>query len=200
MRSQSVSFDSLLEVNKKPTASEKGTATHLVLQFCDYENVEKNGLENEIARLLEKRFISERTAKIVDRAQLEGFFKSELYSLINSAKEIRREFRFRMFRPASDFTQNASIKALVADKKIFVQGSIDLIIEDSLGELILCDYTTDRVSKEERANRELLISNLRERHGEQLKQYEYATEHIFGRSPRKIYIYLTALGEAVEIF
>ena len=199
LRSQSVSFDNLLEVNKKPTASEKGTATHLILQFCDYNNVEKNGLENEIARLLEKRFISERTAKIVDRAHLKGFFESELYSLIRSAREIRREFRFRMFRPASDFTQNEEIKALVSDKKIFVQGSIDLIIEDSLGELILCDYKTDRVSREEKDNRELLISNLRERHGEQLRQYEYATERIFGRRPKKIYIYLTSLGEAVEI-
>ena len=200
LRSQTVSFDSLLEVNKKPTASEKGTATHLVLQFCDYDNIDKNGLENEMSRLLENRFITERTAKIVDRAQLEGFFRSELYTLIRCAKDIRREFRFRMFRPASDFTQNENIKTLVSDKKIFVQGSIDLIIENKLGELALCDYKTDRVSKEEKENRELLISNLRERHGEQLKQYKYATEQIFGRRPKKIYIYLTALGEAVEIF
>lgn len=199
MRSQKVSFDSLLEVNKKPSASEKGTATHLFLQFCDYENVEKNGLDDEIARLLEKRFISERTAKIIDRAQLEGFFKSGLYALIHAAKNIRREFRFRLFRPASDFTQNEQTKALVAEKKIFVQGSIDLIIETKDDEIILCDYKTDKVSSDERADRDLLLSSIKERHGEQLKQYKFAIQRIFGREPSKIFVYLTAIGEAIEI-
>ncbi|MBR2432823.1 MAG: PD-(D/E)XK nuclease family protein, partial [Clostridia bacterium] len=199
MRSQSVSFDSILELNKKTTATEKGTATHLFLQFCDYYNVDKNGLENEIARLINKRFISERTAKIIDRDQLRDFFASKLYALIRCAKSVRREFRFGMHRPASDFTQNDKIKSFVSDKKIFVQGSIDLIIEDAHGELILCDYKTDKVTENERNDRALLISTMREKHGHQLKQYEYAIEQIFGRKPKKIFVYLTAIGEAIEL-
>ncbi len=199
MRSQSVSFDSILELNKKTTATEKGTATHLFLQFCDYDNVDKNGLENEIARLINKRFISERTAKIIDRDQLRVFFASKLYALIRCAKSVRREFRFGMHRPASDFTQNDKIKSFVSDKKIFVQGSIDLIIEDAHGELILCDYKTDKVTENERNDRALLISTMREKHGHQLKQYEYAIEQIFGRKPKKIFVYLTAIGEAIEL-
>ena len=199
MRSQNIDFDSLLEVNKKPTASEKGTATHQFLQFCDYEKIDEFGVEAEIARLKDARFISERTARIIDRNQLKGFFESELYSGIRSAQKVHREFRFRMFRPASDFTEDQNLKALVSEKKIFVQGSIDLIIEDRDGDLILCDYKTDRVSADEKNDRELLIKNMREKHGEQLKQYEYAINRIFGRAPKKIYIYLLSIGSAIEI-
>ena len=199
MRSQKVDFDSLLEVNKKPTASEKGTATHAFLQFCDYKNIDENGLDAEIERLCSSKFISERTAKIIDRRQLEGFFESELYASIRAAAKVHREFRFRLFRPASDFTENENLKSLVKEKKIFVQGSIDLIIEDMHGELTLCDYKTDKVSAEEKADRELLLQNLKQKHGEQLLQYEYAIKRIFNQTPKKKYIYLTSLGEAIEI-
>ena len=199
MRSHNVNFDSLLEVNKKPTASEKGTATHLFLQFCNYKNVDENGLDAEIERLRTERFISDRTAKIIDRRQLEGFFKSELYSSIRTAAKVHREFRFRIFRPASDFTKNEELKSLIEDKKIFVQGSIDLIIEDMHGNLTLCDYKTDKVSAEEKVDRDLLLKNLKEKHGEQLLQYEYAIKRIFNQTPKNKYIYLTSLGEAIEI-
>ena len=49
---------------------------------------------------------------------------------------------------AADFTEDETLRALVADKKIFVQGSIDLIIEKDQGELLLCDYKTDRLTAE----------------------------------------------------
>ena len=199
MRRAPGDFDSLLEINKKPTAAEIGTATHAFLQFCDYESVEKNGLEYEIQRLRNERFITERTATIINKKQLEGFFKSELYRLISSAKSIRREFHFGMFRNATDFTEREEIKSLVSGKKIFVQGSIDLIIETEDGEIVLCDYKTDRISSEERADRELLIRNMKEKHGEQMTQYRYATRQIFGREPKLTYIYSLMLGEVIEI-
>lgn len=199
MQSQNLSFDSLRDTIHKASASEKGTATHLFLQFCDYDNVDKNGLDFEISRLVEGRFISAKSIDMIDRDQLENFFKSNLYQIIRSAKSVKREFRFGMLCPASDFTQNDKIKSVVSDKKIFVQGSIDLIIEDAHGELILCDYKTDKVTENERNDRAILISNMREKHGHQLKQYEYAIEQIFGRKPKKTLIYLTAIGEAIEL-
>jgi ATP-dependent helicase/nuclease subunit A len=199
MRSQKTDFDSLLLVNKKPTAAEKGTATHLFLQYCDFENVEKNCLDAEIDRLREKRFITERTSKIIDRRQLAGFFKSDLYEHIKDAQAIRREFRFGMFKSASEFTENEKLKGLVADKKIFVQGSIDLIIENKNGELMICDYKTDRVSAEEKLDPALLAENMRKKHADQLREYTYAVTNIFGRAPDKIFIYSVPSGITVEI-
>ena len=176
-----------------------GTATHAFLQFCDYESIEKNGIAAEITRLLEGKFISKRTAEIIDTAKLEGFFKNQLYSYIKAAKNVRREFHFGMFRYASDFTENEKLKGLVSGRKIYVQGSVDLIIETKEGEIILCDYKTDRVSAQERQDRALLIANMKEKHGEQLMQYAHAIEQIFGKSPSKIYIYSISIGDSIEI-
>ncbi len=199
MRSAKSDFDSLLEINKKPTAAERGTATHAFLQFCDFKNAEKNGIEHEISRLREDRFISERTAKIIDRSKLSSFFKSPLYSYISSAAEVKREFRFGMFRSASDFTEDEKMKALVKDKKIYVQGSIDLVLKMEDGSIILCDYKTDRATHEEREDLSLFISHMRERHSDQLRQYKHAIEKIFGVSPAKIFIYSFAINEMIDI-
>ncbi len=199
MRAAPPSFESLLEVNKKPTGAEVGTAAHLFLQYCNYKNVEENGLDAEIDRLEAERFITHRTASIINRLQLSGFFKSELYSHIRSAAHVRREFRFGMFLPAANFTENEELREIVKNKNIFVQGSIDIIIETASGELIICDYKTDRISAEERADRKLLIKSMKERHGEQIKQYRTAVERIFGKTPEKIFIYSLALGDTIEM-
>lgn len=198
MRSRRVDFDSLLEVNKKPTAAERGSAAHLILQYCDYEKLFSNGLDAEIERLAAERFITRRVADIVNREQLSGFFESRLFEIIRAAKKVRREFRFGLFRSAADFTRREDLKNAVADKKIFVQGSIDLLIETD-GGIILCDYKTDRVTPEERADRELLIKNMREKHAGQLEEYRFAVKEIFGEEPIKAYIYSVPLGEVLEI-
>lgn len=199
MRTSKKDFDSLLAINQKPTASEIGTATHAFLQFCDYENVNKNGIENELKRLTDMRFISKRAADIISLSQLRGFFTSELYGIIMNAKSVYREFHFGNFKSASDFTQNEKLKATVADRKIYVQGSIDLLAERNDGSIVLCDYKTDRVTAEEKANRSILIKNIKERHGNQLEQYKYAVEQIFGRAPSTTFVYLFSIGEAIEL-
>lgn len=199
MRSSPPSFDSLLEVNKKPTATERGTAMHLFLQYCNYENIKAHGVEYEIERLLDKKFISKRTSEILYVNQLKKFFESDFFDKILSAKTVRREFKFGMFRSASEFTRNEELSALVKDRKIYVQGSIDLLIENSDGSIYVCDYKTDRLSPEERADPELLRNKMKEMHKDQLEQYRYAVQQIFKKAPDKIFILSLSSGLAVEI-
>ena len=199
MRSRKNELDELLELNKKPTAAEKGSAAHQILQFCDYTRVISGGLDGEIERLCAERFITKRCAEIVDRNQLKGFFESRLFDTVVNAKNVRREFNFGLFRPASDFTESEQLKIAVADKKIFVQGSIDLLIEDEHGDIILCDYKTDRISPEEKADRSLLVANMKEKHSSQLEEYRFAVKQIFGKLPTKTFIYSIPLGETIEI-
>lgn len=199
MRSQSVSFDTLLETNKKPTAAEIGTATHQFLQFCDFKKVAKSGISAEIERLLKHKFISQRTFDIINKKQLEGFFKSDLFAMIIDAKSIRREFRFGLFKDAASYCESEKLRSAVSGKSIFVQGSIDLIIEDQNGEILLCDYKTDRISPEERADRTILAESMKEKHLSQLLEYRYAIEQIFEKTPSKIFIYSVPLGEVIEM-
>ena len=199
MRSSKTTFDSLLDLNKKPTASERGTAIHLFLQYCDYDIVQEKGIDAEMARLLELGFISKRTAEIINKNQLKNFFESDFFEHLKKATKIHREFKFRMFHNASEFTQNPKLKELVRDRQIFIQGSVDLLIENPDGSIYICDYKTDRITSEEKQNPTLLASRMSVEHGDQLMQYKKAISKIFGKEPEKTFILSLPLGEAVEI-
>lgn len=199
LRSQPPKFDSLLDVSKKPTAAERGTATHAFLQYWDVRNARENGIKNEISRLVEKGFISERTAKMLNIKSLQRCLDSELVDMILSAKQVRREFKFGIMQSADNFTQDTELSELVKDRKIFVQGSIDLLIEDNDGSVYLCDYKTDSVTPEEAEDPKLLHSRLATTYGQQLEQYSKAIEYIFGKRPDKTFILSVPLGKLLRM-
>lgn len=192
-------FELLLAADRKPTSAEKGTATHLFLQFCDYGRVAANGLDAEIAHLLNEGFINSRTADIIDRAQLKAFFESNFFARLSSAVRVEREFRFARFVPLRTLTSNPALADALGDRTLYVQGSVDLIAEYADGSLEICDYKTDRITEEERADRALLTARMKERHGVQLEQYVAAVTGIFGRKPTAVSIYSLPLGEAVPV-
>ncbi|MBQ8341549.1 MAG: helicase-exonuclease AddAB subunit AddA [Clostridia bacterium] len=183
---------------KELTAAQKGTATHEFLQFCDFENAEHNGVEAELARLISMRFLSPETADAVRVRELKAFFDSNFYRMMKSANELHRETRFHIFLPASQFTEDPLFAEQIKDEKLTVQGVIDLFFVDAKGELILCDYKTDRLSPEERRDPAVAARMLSERHGAQLAYYALALKEICGRRPDKILLYSLPLGEAVE--
>lgn len=192
-------FELLLNQNRRPTASEKGTVAHLFLQFCDYRLVKRNGVESEINRLLDLGFINDRAAKILDRAMLERFFASHFFARISNAESIRREFRFTRLIPLSGLTSHHDLADALGDRTLMVQGSIDLLCFFPDGHIELCDYKTDHITPEERKDVSLLQKRMQERHGDQLAQYAAAVEETFGKRPDKAFIFSLPLGDAVEI-
>lgn len=200
-------FELLLAEGRKPTAAERGTATHLFLQFCSFARMsaDKNGsplvsrLEQEIARLLTEGFIHRRTAEILDRARLIAFFSGDFFARICVATRIRRELRFHRFLPLATLTRNPALQAALGERTLYVQGSIDLLCEYEDGRLLLCDYKTDRVTTAERADPALLRAHLQERHGPQLAQYAAAIQEMYGRMPDEMYIYAVSLDREVRM-
>lgn len=199
MKSKSPTFDSLLEINKKPTAAEIGTATHQFLQFCDFKKTDPNNIEKEMERLLNGKYISRRTFDIIDKKLIKGFFNSTLMKEILDAEKLHKEFKFGLFKDAENFTENEKTRSIVSGKKIYVQGSVDLIIETKDGKILLCDYKTDKVSEKERSNMQVLKNNMKKKYLSQLREYRYAIEQIFEKSPAKIFIYSVPLGEVIEM-
>lgn len=181
------------------SASEKGTATHVFMQFCDFKNVEKHGVEAEISRLTEKRFILPSHAEMIDRDAVRGFFRSELYTKIGSSAFLQREYRFNIKLPASDFTENSDLKRLVADDFIFVQGVIDCYFRDECGRLYLIDYKTDRVPSSIKGDPEKERRFFTEKHSSQLGYYKKALEKLTGEKVFRTLIYSFALGKTVEL-
>lgn len=183
---------------KAPTAAQRGTATHEFLQFCDFARAEENGVENELARLVQERFLPPETSEAVRIDELKRFFESKFYHALKAAEKLRREVRFHIFLPAADFTADKEFAERLADERLAVQGVIDLFYTDAEGRLVLCDYKTDRLTPYELSHPEAAAKKLSERHGKQLSYYARALEEICGRAPERVLIYSLPLGEAVE--
>ncbi len=193
------SFEGLLSTHRQPNAAEIGTATHAFLEFCDLPRLTPDGIDAELERLVSQKFLTAETARIVNRRHLRMFAESPLIAKVRSAKQVLREQKFGLFLPLSSLTADSALAEQLRGQELFVQGSIDLVLVTPDGKIELYDYKTDRVTPEERDDRGLLRSNLQARHGNQLACYARAIENLFGKRPDKTYLFLLALGEAVEI-
>ncbi|MBR5322845.1 MAG: UvrD-helicase domain-containing protein [Clostridia bacterium] len=188
----------LLPEQERATGAERGTATHLFMQFCDFNNVTINGVENELERLTEKGYIDKRNSSLVNIERIKEFFKGQLFNSLLSAKRVWRERRFNIKLSATDFTRNPELKEKYADESILVQGVIDLLFVDENDKLVLADYKSDWFSDKDisTGNAEKILI---ERHKTQLSYYAEACERMFGKKVDKILIYSFALGKTVEI-
>ena len=185
--------------DKTASAADIGTATHAFLQFCDFVNLRDYGVEKEIERLVENEFMTAEDASLINRTQIDKFVKSDLFELILSTKNVHREFRFGLFVDAQNFAQSDEAKTKLAGKRIYVQGSIDILIEADNDEIYICDYKTDRVNYREGETANEFRSRLTESYSYQLAQYKNAVKQIFGRDPDRIFIYSLSIGQTVEI-
>ena len=184
---------------KTPDAAARGTATHEFLQFCDFKRAAENGVEAELQRLIQEKYLSSESQGAVRIDELERFFQSNFYKSVLGAGKLYRETRFNIFLPASAFTSDTAFAEQLQGEKLLVQGVIDLFYTDDNGRLVLCDYKTDRLSPEELKSPDAAARKLMARHGEQLSYYAMALAEICGKAPDRILIYSLPLGEAVEI-
>ncbi len=188
--------DSLLSI-QNATAAERGTATHTVLQFCNFDFAAKYGIEEEISRLCEHKFIDPKIAKIVNLAQLKRFFESKLFARIQKAKRVFREQRFNILLPATEFTEDK--KALLEGETIAVQGVIDLFFEEENGDIVLVDYKTDYLTPDELKDPDMAQRKLAERHGEQIRYYAKAIALMCGKEPTEKLIYSLPLADTLTL-
>ena len=173
--------------DKTNRGAEIGNCTHAFMQFCSFDNVERNGVAAELDRLIERRFLPFAARELVNVEAIERFFASELYTDIRSADRLFREKRFNVNLAASCFTEE--MKEQLADEYVLVQGVIDCFYYDENGDIVLVDYKTDSVKDAE---------TLIQRHSRQLYYYKKALEAITGEKVKKTIIYSFALNSAIE--
>jgi ATP-dependent helicase/nuclease subunit A len=180
----------------KASGAQKGNATHLFMQFFDFDSVEKLGIEGEIERLTREKFIFPSDAELVNKYALRRFFSHELAHKMRRSTRVYREKRFIINYPAENFSENEEMRESLRGEKLLVQGIIDCAFFDEHGELILVDYKTDSfygVSEKE-AEAELIA-----RHSRQISYYKYACRELFGVACAHAYIYSFALNKTIEI-
>ncbi len=187
-----------LKKEKAPDGKAKGTATHLILQFADFDEVEKNGIDGELERLVERGFIDKETAEIADREQIKAFFESGFFERIKKAQRLWREFRFNLLFDASLFTEDKDKVRELEGEKLLVQGVIDGFFMEN-GKIVLFDYKTDFLSDYELIKTDIAEKKLCERHRQQLYYYKIALEQIFGGTVSEVYIYSLSLKKEVKL-
>ncbi len=184
---------------RRITPAERGTATHVFLQFCDFDYCATHGVTAELARLRERGFIPAAMAEVVNIGQLETFFSSEFFAALCSSHDVHREQRFNITLPAAAFTDDADTSRELEGEQLLVQGVIDLFFTDASGRLVLCDYKTDHLTPAQLAAPSLAAAMLSERHRTQISYYAAALARICGRRPDATVIYSLPLGDTVDV-
>ena len=191
--------DFFLDVKGSPSSTDRGTATHLFLQFCDFDNAYKNGVKEELARLESKKFLPHNASSLIYLDELQRFFESDLIGEILSAKKIIREQRFNIELSPDGFTSEETLIEKMSGEKLAVQGVIDLILIDNDGNISLYDYKTDRLSYNEIDDSSLASKRMNERHGLQLSYYAKAASLLFDRQCKRVAIYSTHSAKLYDI-
>jgi ATP-dependent helicase/nuclease subunit A len=129
------------ELRTKTDASERGTATHLFMQFADFEKCTSlNGVASEAARLRAEEKLTAGQSEAVDLKAVAAYFQTGRGKVLPAAKGLRREQKFSVLIADGDLPG----LALPKGEKILLQGVIDCFYETPEG-MVLLDFKTDRV-------------------------------------------------------
>ena len=180
-------------------SAEKGTIFHLAMQLLDFskfdtEDVSKirEEVKLQINSFVEKNIMSLDEAETININWIVKFIQSDIFKESYIANKSDKLFKEK----AIDY--NIKLKNLFKDEnisedeKIMVVGIIDLFFENENGEIILLDYKTDYVTKEN-------LEEVKARYKVQLDLYKSAIEDISGKKVAKKGLYLFGINEFVEI-
>ena len=167
------------------TAAERGTATHRVMEFIDFNKAGE--LDAELERLYEWQYLSEREYNAVPRDKIKAFFESDIFARIKKSPLVKREMRFLTELPANKLL--ASPDKAFENENIIVQGAVDLCFEED-GGIVVLDFKTDHAEDGEA---------LRSAYGGQLAIYALACEKIFEKPVKQTVIYSFALSKEINV-
>ena len=180
-------------------SAEKGAIFHLAMQLIDFSKFDTEDISKireevklQINSFVEKNIMSLDEIETININWIVKFIKSDIFKEIYIANKSEKLFKEK----AIDY--NIKLKNLFKDEnieedeKIMVVGIIDLFFENENGEIILLDYKTDYVTKEN-------LEEVKKRYKVQLDLYKSAIEDISGKKVAKKGLYLFGINEFVEI-
>jgi len=169
------------------TPAQKGTALHLVMQFIDFARtgtVEE--IRAEIARLVDRAFLTPAQGEAVEPEKVAAFFASGLGRALRTSPTLRREFKFSILVPAAGYYSGAG-----EGEQVLLQGVVDCFFEEGDG-LTVVDFKTDHVFGEDLLRRA-------EAYRPQLAAYSRALGEITGKPVARQVLWFFSEGRAVEI-
>lgn len=183
-----------LEESRAPSAAEKGSILHMVMQYTDLQSAKDfQSIESELAEMVSREIIRPEEAAMVETDKILGFFQSPLGQRVLNSPRCHRERPFNMLLAAKEVLPNAYDDG----ESLMVQGVIDLYFEEQDG-IVLVDYKSSYIAtpgEQGEHGRESVI----DRYRPQIILYRQALESILGVPVKESYLYLFATGEAVLI-
>ena len=173
------------------TGAEFGTLMHSVMQHLNLaEKLDAKNISVQIDEMVGRELFTVEEGELLKNksANIEKFFASSIGKEILSAQRIYRELPFSHYIDAGTIPTKQFAQA--AGEKIFVQGIIDLLFQNSAGDWILLDYKTDKNNSDEHFQAE---------YREQIKFYVRAVEKILNLKICKKYLYLLGAGRLIAM-
>lgn len=187
------SLPKLDDASGRFTPAERGTFTHKFMELADYSKACVS-VSDELQRLVDSGYFTEKEAKGVYADRLSAFFKSDFYKRMQSAEELMREKQFMV--AMRDITVDEQYKGVTGSDGI-IQGIADCVFKEPDGYVIV-DYKTDNFQSE---------SDM-DKYGTQLAFYKAALELVLGSEDpdgtikkaviKSCYIYSFKLGIGKE--
>lgn len=172
----------------------RGTAYHRALELIDFagrpDERDEAWLRSQLNAMTSAGRLSEEQRQSIRIRDIADMVFSNLGLRMAEADrrhELYREAQFVMGVPVS-----ALYPEVDSEETVLIQGIIDAYFEEN-GELILLDYKTDHVSKQEGAD------ILKKRYKRQLDDYQQALEQMLQKKVRQKLIYSFALKCWIEI-
>lgn len=185
-----------LKEEQTVSGAARGTIYHRWMECSDFKILGKaacqmqwrEAFETEKQRMLQRGYLSEEEAALIDMEKMRSFFADPLAERMAGADEKGMLFRERQF------VLNVSAAELRPDwnpdQRVLIQGIIDAyFVED--GEIVLLDYKTDYVKKQE-------ASSLCRKYGVQLEYYKKALERLTGLPVKEKLIYSFCLDRIID--
>lgn len=163
-----------------------GNAIHGAMQYLRYEECSSlNGVETEIARLVNEEFLSREQAEMVDCQAIAAFFQTDIGRKLSSGTSYLREFKFSILDNGSHYGSG------LENEKVLLQGVVDCALLEQDGITIL-DFKTDRVTLD-------TVSDAAECYRTQIETYAEALSRIYEMPIKKKYLYFFHLNQFAEI-
>ncbi len=185
-RGQPISRPAFIARERGLSPAQRGTALHLAMQYLPLEGDHTpEGVERELDRLAEQGFLTALQREAVDGRRLSAFWTSALGRAMAASPLCRREFKFSLLVPASDYFPGGE------DEEILLQGVIDAWFEEN-GAITVLDFKSDRVSPGGELSRA-------EEYRPQLEAYGKALSAILNRPVERMVLWFFATDTAVEL-
>ena len=166
------------------TPAERGTAMHKVMQFFNFDK--SDNIDEELLRLYEWQYISEREYNSLNIEALKAFFASDVFKRIKNSDLVKREMRFLTEVPATQVEDKLDTK--FENENVIIQGAVDVCFSEIDG-LVVLDFKTDRVDS---------TDELVNYYSEQLNIYAKACEKIFDMPVKEKIIYSFSLSKEIK--